>query len=143
MKIDIMKKASEEIACPKIEIPESILAQAGFIKSGIAKFNDTLQDFCSMLYTKSIKFGNINADNHTDREITKDHVVQASNYIFYNYNTKEKSKWAIAGQVAEYIFTATAGIGAGYISKSWGIITFGLSLTFTIVLIITRLLKNN
>lgn len=138
-----MKKVSDDIIEPKIEIPESIFKEAGFLKSGIMKFNDTVQEFCSMLFTKSIKFGDIDADDNTGREITKDHVKKASYSIFNNYNTQHISKWAIFGQIAEYIFTAIAGLCAGHLNKSWVIITFALSLTFTVLLIAYRLSNNN
>lgn len=133
-----MDRPINELTKPEVSIREEELASAGFINSGKTKFKSILQDFSNQLFYKAVRYGDAEK-GELEREITQEHVYSASYNIFRKYGRKDKSIWAILGQIGEYLFTGLAGVGGGRIETTWGVLMFGVSLAIAIILIVIRL----
>lgn len=115
------------------------LENSGFTESGKARFIQTVEDYSEKLFSKASSYGNADKAKDLPLEVTHDHVRQAAHSLASSYGKERPSKWAVACHIGEYIFTAIAGIGGGNISKSWGQITFGVSLAIAVILIVFRI----
>lgn len=120
---------------------ENDLTKNGFTESGKSRFNQTISDYTEELFTKASHYGKIDQAKDLPIEITHEHVRQAAYSIANSFGKDRPSKWAVAGNIGEYIFTALAGIGGGNMNESWGQLTFGISLALVVILIVFRLFR--
>jgi len=132
----------ERLVPPLITFIDNDLDTAGFVDSGNTQFKSTVQDYSNRLFVRSVRYGDAQKGDGLPREITHDNVNAASLAMARSFGKPEKSAWLIVCQIFEYIFTGSAGIGAGNLSETWGIVAFGLSLGLTVILMVVRMVNS-
>lgn len=133
-----MEIPRRKLPTPKIDISDHSLEQANFTNMGKQKYVQIIQDVAVRLYQTSVKYADEDK-NDLPREVTQEHLQHASSTMFSKYHSAKKTKGIIVCQCGEYIFSASAGLGAGHINDYWGIVVFGLSLCLATVLFVVRL----
>lgn len=118
------------------------LQKDGFTESGISRYEQTTKEYADAVHSKSISFGKADQANGLPLEVTHEHVRAAAYTIGKSYGREHKTPWMIASNVAEYVFTAIAGIGGGNLKETWGTPVFGVSLAIAVILIVVRLAKS-
>lgn len=118
------------------------LQTGGFTLSGATRYLATATDYCDQLFDRSIALGESDKAASSPREVTHDHVRSAATALSMKSNDRAGA-WSIIGQVGEYLCAALAGVGGGKLEQSWGILLFGISLAFGVILFVTRNLRSN
>lgn len=113
------------------------LRKAGFTQSGATRYAATAEDYCEQLFKKSVALGDLDKAPDTEREVTHEHVRGAAAALSLR-NQQTQTPLQIWCQIGEYFFTALAGVGGGNLTKTWGIVTFCLSLVLGMALFVTR-----
>jgi hypothetical protein len=114
----------------------------GFTESGISRYEQTIKEYSESVYSKSIILGRLDQAKDLPLEVTHEHVRNATYAIGKSYGKEQKTPWMVACNVAEYAFTAIAGIGGGNLNKDWGILCFSIPLAIVVILIVVRLTKS-
>lgn len=127
---------------PNIAIQEDDLHKAGFTSSGIKKYKETIQDLANELFNKAVLHGEVSKGVGLPREVTHEHVRNATSNILQAFGKSKKPTGLIIAQVAEYVFTGMAGIGGGHLKDWWGVLMFGVALSIAVILIVYRLIKS-
>lgn len=115
------------------------LTTRGFTNSGVKHFRETVRDYSQCLLERAVHYGDIVKADGMPAEITHDHVRSSAHSIAQGFGTPERPKWLIATQIGEYLGTAAAGVGAGYLKDPWGIVTFALGVSTAVILVAVRL----
>ncbi|MEX1199500.1 MAG: hypothetical protein WEB02_01805 [Methylophaga sp.] len=118
------------------------LDQAGYTTSGIARYEQTVEEYADTLHNKALKFGELNKAPDLPIEITHDNVRAAAYQIANTYGKNKTSHWAIISQVTEYILTAISAYALGKTSESWGLPLFVIAAIIAGILIAIRLSKS-
>lgn len=118
------------------------LSDRGFTESGKSRYKQTVEDYAEALFIKASSYGKADQAKDLPLEITHEHVRQGAHSLASSYGKERSSKWTIAANIGEYVFIAVAGIGGGNISEGWGQITFGVSLSVAVILIVFRLSRS-
>lgn len=126
----------KNLAKPTTTIEENVLDDAGFINSGKTKYKSLLQAFAEELFDRSVLLCDAGR-NEEEREVTREHVVQAS-HIIYGKSYSKVSIPHVVLQIIEYVFSAGIGVGASNLSSSWGVFVFGISLFLVIIAFVSR-----
>jgi hypothetical protein len=113
------------------------LIAAGFTDSGITRYRNTANGFCDELFIKAVALGDRDKAVDAPREVTHEHVRDAAAKLAER-GRKGQSSLQIWCQIGEYVFTATAGVGAAKLDQSWGIILFGGSVALGVILFVVR-----
>jgi hypothetical protein len=79
----------------------------------------------------------------SDREVTGQHVRDATIEMTKSLDRSEKPTWTVFCQAGEYLCTGFAGAGASNLDSTWGQIAFGFGLFIGIILFVTRMTKIN
>jgi hypothetical protein len=124
---------------PDITLTLNGLDGQGFTDSGLPRFTETVNDYAKLLLHRSVQYGEADRAEGLPREITHDHVRAAAYSIAKSYGKTKVPGWAVPVQIAEYICTAIAGVGAGHLDKGIGILGFGVALAAAVILIVIRL----
>ena len=131
-----MSKSLKELQKPQPIIEEQILTDAGFINSGRSRYQEMVRAFSEELFDKSVLV--CEANNHeAEREVTGEHVNRAT-HIIYGKTIDKPNKLSLILQIIELILTAGAGVGASNLTETWGAITFGVCLAFTVMSFVIR-----
>lgn len=118
------------------------LIKSGFTESGLARYEQTVNEYAEMLYSKSVSFGEADKAKGLPREVTHDHVRAAAYTIAKSYGREKKSSWMIVSQVAEYIFTAVSAFALGNLEKNWGTPLFVSAAVLAGILVAVRVSKS-
>jgi hypothetical protein len=120
---------------------ETELEISQFSETGKRRFINTVSEYQKELFEKSIEFAKATKEKDMPLEVNSDNVRSATIKI-NQYNSKEKIPTSlIVGNICEYIFTAVAGIGAGNLSESWGIVSLVIGSAIAVILLTIRLIK--
>lgn len=113
------------------------LKDAGFTDSGTTRYRATAKGYCDELFTKAVALGDRDKATDTPREVTHEHVRDAASELAQRGrdNQTPSQVWC---QVGEYVFTAAAGVGAGKLDQSWGVMLFGVSVALGVILFVIR-----
>src|ERR1035437_6382083 len=129
---------ANQTALVKIEDP--LLRNEGFTESGCRRYCDSVLDYANTLKTRAVLYAEADKAPDLAREVTHDHVRAAA--IALAGRQTGPSAWGIAGQVSEYLATASAGFSAGNIDTGLGILGFGLSISTAVLLMLVRLVRD-
>jgi hypothetical protein len=119
------------------------LKNNGFTESGLARYEQTVEEYADLLYTKSINFGDADKAADYDREVTHDHVRAAAFKIAQSYGKEKVSGWLIFSQICEYIFTAIGAYSLSNLDETWGTPLFVGSAVIAGILVAIRLSRKN
>tara|TARA_R110002096_G_scaffold199271_13_gene383119 strand:+ start:3192 stop:3575 length:384 start_codon:yes stop_codon:yes gene_type:complete len=111
----------------------------GFTSAGISRYRQVIDGYTGEVHSKAVRQADAEKASDMPREVTDNHVRAAAHSIASSYGTKVRPKWWIPCHVAEYVFTAVAGVGAGKLDQWWGILMFGVGLGIAVLLIVIRL----
>lgn len=75
-------------------------------------------------------------------EITHEHVRNGAFSIARTFGKPQKSKWLIASQIGEYVFTALAGVGGGHLDKKEGVLALFIGGSLAVILLVVRLTQS-
>lgn len=120
---------------------EEQLTAEGFTASGVCRYVDTVEEYSEDLYRRSVASGDNDKDRNLSREVTHEHVRSSAESI--RYARPKKSKWMMASQIGEYLFTALAGVGGGKLDEAWGVGLFVVGVALATILIVFRLTNSN
>lgn len=115
------------------------LAVDGFTSAGVSRYRQVVDGYTQEVHSKAIRRAEADKANDMPLEVSDNHVRAAAHSLASSYGTAVLPKWWIPCHVAEYVFTACAGIGAGKLDHWWGIVLFGVGLAVAILLIVIRL----
>ncbi len=118
------------------------LESQGFTPTGKKRLTDTVDSYKAELIKKSVDFAKTSQVEGMPIEVTHEHVRAAAGKLQNDFGKKTMSGIALFGNVVEYICSVGVGLGAGYISQGWGIITFVGSFAIGILLVSLRLTKS-
>lgn len=124
-------------------INDAALASAGFTASGAKQYRQTVEDYATALASRSANLGEADKAPGLPAEITHEHVRASAHSMARAFGSGQRSAWAVAGQVGEYVATAVAGVGGGHLDKQAGIWTFGIAVSVAVVLVVARLAKGD
>ena len=125
-----------------VSISADVIDRQGFTRSGRVQFIKTVRDYATQLGKKAISYGDGDKALGMQREVTHDHVRAAAHTMARKFGRTPRTKWMIACQVSEYLFTAIMGIGAGNLASQWGMLTFSGGISAAVILIVLRLAKS-
>jgi len=101
------------------------------------RYSAATDAYCEELFAKSVALGDIDKAPDTAREVTHDHVRGAAAVLAVR-GQNGQSNLQVGCQIGEYVCAALAGVGGGKLDQTWGIVTFGLSLSAGVVLFVIR-----
>lgn len=126
---------------PLVTVDQQSLKGKGFTNSGVKQFSETIDDYSQRLLERSVHYGDVDKAEGMAAEITHDHVRSSAHSIAATFASPVPPKWVIFTQIGEYLATAAAGIGGGYLKEPWGIVTFALGVSVAVILVVLRLTK--
>jgi hypothetical protein len=115
------------------------LSAAGFTSAGISRYRQVIEGYTNEVHSKAVKQAEAEKASDMPLEVTDNHVRAAAHSLASSYGSAVRPKWWIPCHVAEYVFTAVAGVGASKLDQWWGILLFGVGLGLAVLLIVIRL----
>jgi hypothetical protein len=131
-----------QLTRPQVNISPDALETAGFSKSAIAQFKKTVEDYSTLLFDRALRYADLDRDPKLLRDITANHVKDAAKNIAGSFGKVPRSKWAIAGQVFEYVGTAIAAVAGNYLPRPEAIVAILVGSGLLVVLLVVRLSRS-
>lgn len=125
-----------------MKTPEQ-LKSAGFTETGITEYTETVNDYADELFDHAITYSSYNRKQAAGVEVTGEHVVRGARRLARIFARPRSTVLSITSHVAEYIFFALTGAGFARLFTWWGIPLAGLSLSFAVILMELRHMRNS
>ena len=113
------------------------MVEAGFTESGKTRFKDTINDYATSVFKRSLTLADFDKGENSPREITHEHVRNAAAKLFLK---SHRPKWLNITTPLEYIATMVAGLSGAYLNTTVGLISFIISISMGVTLIIIRVI---
>lgn len=102
----------------------------------MARYQKTAQEYCDLLYTRSIALAEFDKHPEVQIEVTHEHVRDAADSLARR--RQEASRLQTWCQVGEYVCAIGAGVGGGKLDEKWGVGVLAATSVIGVILFIIR-----